>query len=163
MVYRWAQQALATSADHPLLPLIWQKFLHLYLRQPGPEFGWVSAFSPVTSIADYTIKSHKVNKMNIFLCFFFHFYRLEAKGCIGKRFFHSAAHIALLKELKQRLSVVCDFHHAASKALKVLSPSGDAHSEGEAAPETPITQFMTSPELHVELVRYAHMLLTLQT
>ncbi|KAK3538822.1 hypothetical protein QTP86_015946 [Hemibagrus guttatus] len=117
MVYRWAQQALATPADHPLLPLIWQKFLHLYLRQPGPEFG------------------------------------LEAKGCIGKRYFHSAAHITLLKELKQRLVEVCDFHHAAGKALKVLSPSSDAHSEGEATPGTPITQSMTSPELHVELVR----------
>lgn len=113
MVYRWAHQALATSADHPLLPLIWQKFLHLYLRQPGPEFG------------------------------------LEAKGCIGKRYFHSAAHITLLKELKQRLVEVCDFHHAAGKALKVPSPS----SEGEATPGTPITQSMTSPELHVELVR----------
>ncbi|KAG7318270.1 hypothetical protein KOW79_018025 [Hemibagrus wyckioides] len=117
MVYRWAQQALATPADHPLLPLIWQKFLHLYLRQPGPEFG------------------------------------LEAKGCIGKRYFHSAAHITLLKELKQRLVEVCDFHHAAGKALKVLSPSSDTHSEGEATPGTPITQSMTSPELHVELVR----------
>lgn len=99
----------------------------------------------------------------MFFFFLLIFYRLEAKGCIGKRYFHSAAHIALLKELKQRLSVVCDFHHAASKALKVLSPSGDVHGEGEAAPGTPITQFMTSPELHVELVRYAHMLLTLQT
>ncbi|KAK2845489.1 hypothetical protein Q7C36_010343 [Tachysurus vachellii] len=117
MVYRWAQQALATPADHPLLPLIWQKFLHLYLRQPGPEFG------------------------------------LEAKGCIGKRYFHSAAHITLLKELKQRLVEVCDFHHAAGKALKVLSPSGDTPLEREVTPGTPITQSMTSPELHVELVR----------
>uniref|UniRef100_A0A1A8FDK4 Ectopic P-granules autophagy protein 5 homolog n=3 Tax=Nothobranchius TaxID=28779 RepID=A0A1A8FDK4_9TELE len=38
-VYRWACQALATPPDHPLLPLIWQKFLQLYLRQPGPEYG----------------------------------------------------------------------------------------------------------------------------
>nr|XP_022906095.1 ectopic P granules protein 5 homolog [Onthophagus taurus] len=29
--YRWAQQALDTSVDHPLLPLIWQKFFGLYL------------------------------------------------------------------------------------------------------------------------------------
>ncbi|XP_062874034.1 ectopic P granules protein 5 homolog [Trichomycterus rosablanca] len=117
MVYRWAQQALATPADHPLMPLIWQKFLHLYLRQPGPEFG------------------------------------LEAKGCIGKRYFHSAAHIALLKDLRQRLVEVCDFHHAAGKALKVQSPTNDTHSEGEITPGTPITQYMTSPKLHVELVR----------
>ncbi|KAL7839536.1 hypothetical protein SRHO_G00261940 [Serrasalmus rhombeus] len=117
MVYRWAQQALATPADHPLLPLIWQKFLELYLHQPGPEFG------------------------------------LEAKGCIGKRYFHSATHITLLKDLRQRLVGVCDFHHAASMALKVPSPSSDTASEGEATPATPITQYMTSPELHVEVVR----------
>uniref|UniRef100_A0A4W4HAL5 Ectopic P granules protein 5 homolog n=1 Tax=Electrophorus electricus TaxID=8005 RepID=A0A4W4HAL5_ELEEL len=117
MVYRWAQQALITPADHPLLPLIWQKFLQLYLRQPGPEFG------------------------------------LEAKGCIGKRYFHSAAHITLLKELRQRLVEVCDFHHAAGKALKVPNPCSDTASEGETRPCTPITQCMTSPELHIELVR----------
>jgi len=40
-VYRWAQQALATPPDHPLLPLVWQRFLQLYLRQPGPDYGYV--------------------------------------------------------------------------------------------------------------------------
>lgn len=39
-VYRWACQALATPPDHPLLPLVWQKFLQLYLRQPGPDYGY---------------------------------------------------------------------------------------------------------------------------
>ncbi|KAJ8405585.1 hypothetical protein AAFF_G00315650 [Aldrovandia affinis] len=117
MVYRWAQQALATPADHPLLPLVWQKFLQLYLRKPGPEFG------------------------------------LEAKGCIGKRYFHSSAHAALLKELKQRLVEVSDFHHAASKALKVPQSPSEGPSEGDSGPGTPITQYMTSPELHIELVR----------
>uniref|UniRef100_A0A4W3HVB5 Ectopic P-granules autophagy protein 5 homolog (C. elegans) n=1 Tax=Callorhinchus milii TaxID=7868 RepID=A0A4W3HVB5_CALMI len=39
LIYRWAHQALVTSADHPLLPLIWQKFFLLYLHRPGPEFG----------------------------------------------------------------------------------------------------------------------------
>ncbi|XP_030626189.1 ectopic P granules protein 5 homolog [Chanos chanos] len=118
MVYRWAQQAMATPADHPLLPLVWQKFLQLYLRQPGPEFG------------------------------------LEARGCIGRRYFHTAAHATLLKDLKQRLVEVSDFHHAASKALKVppLSP-GDTPSNGGATPATPLSQYMTSPELHIELVR----------
>ncbi|XP_061116249.1 ectopic P granules protein 5 homolog isoform X2 [Conger conger] len=113
MVYRWAQQALATPADHPLLPLVWQKFLQLYLRQPGPEFG------------------------------------LEVRGCIGKRYFHSATHTTLLKDLRQRLVEVSDFHHAASKALKVPRQGG----EGDSIPGTPITQYMTSPELHIELVR----------
>ena len=41
-IYRWAHQALATPPDHPLLPLVWQRFLQLYLRQPGPEYGYVS-------------------------------------------------------------------------------------------------------------------------
>lgn len=39
-VYRWASQALATPPDHPLIPLVWQKFLQFYLRQPGPEYGY---------------------------------------------------------------------------------------------------------------------------
>ncbi|KAJ8285154.1 hypothetical protein GJAV_G00022880 [Gymnothorax javanicus] len=117
MVYRWAQQALVTPADHPLLPLIWQKFLQLYLRQPGPEFG------------------------------------LPVSGCIGRRYFHSAAHAALLKDLRQRLVEVSDFHHAASKALKVPRPSGEGSGDGDRTPGTPISQYMTSPELHIELVR----------
>uniref|UniRef100_A0A8C1FHF6 Ectopic P-granules autophagy protein 5 homolog (C. elegans) n=1 Tax=Cyprinus carpio carpio TaxID=630221 RepID=A0A8C1FHF6_CYPCA len=116
MIYRWAQQALATPADHPLLPLVWQKFFQLYLRQPGPEFG------------------------------------LEVKGCIGRRYFHSAAHLSLLKSLRQRLVEVSDFHHAASKALKVPCSSSES-SDGLLTPGTPITQYMTSPELHTELVR----------
>nr|XP_056705058.1 ectopic P granules protein 5 homolog [Euleptes europaea] len=39
LIYRWAQQALATPEDHPLLPLIWQKFFLLYLHRPGPQYG----------------------------------------------------------------------------------------------------------------------------
>lgn len=30
-IYRWAQQALDTPIDHPVLPLLWQKFFTLYL------------------------------------------------------------------------------------------------------------------------------------
>ncbi|CAG9823224.1 unnamed protein product [Phaedon cochleariae] len=32
-VFRWAQQALDTSLDHPLLPLLWQNFFCLYLAR----------------------------------------------------------------------------------------------------------------------------------
>lgn len=41
-IYRWACQAIATPPDHPLLPLVWQKFLQLYFRQPGPEYGLIA-------------------------------------------------------------------------------------------------------------------------
>ncbi|KAK2094415.1 Ectopic P granules protein 5 [Saguinus oedipus] len=39
LIYRWAHQALVTPSDHPLLPLIWQKFFLLYLHRPGPQYG----------------------------------------------------------------------------------------------------------------------------
>uniref|UniRef100_A0A1Y1N595 Ectopic P granules protein 5 homolog n=2 Tax=Photinus pyralis TaxID=7054 RepID=A0A1Y1N595_PHOPY len=40
-IYRWAQQALDTSLDHPLLPLVWQKFFMLFLLRV-----------PVTSVVE---------------------------------------------------------------------------------------------------------------
>ncbi|NXG70655.1 EPG5 protein, partial [Baryphthengus martii] len=115
MIYRWAHQALATPADHPLMPLIWQKFFLLYLHRPGPQYG------------------------------------LPVDGCIGRRFFQSAAHIALLNEMKQRLVEVADFHHAASKALRVESPAEGGDRSPEKASCSP--GYLTSPELHKELVR----------
>uniref|UniRef100_A0A3P9GYD1 Ectopic P-granules autophagy protein 5 homolog (C. elegans) n=1 Tax=Oryzias latipes TaxID=8090 RepID=A0A3P9GYD1_ORYLA len=86
-VYRWACQAIATPPDHPLLPLVWQKFLQLYLRQPGPEYG------------------------------------LAAGGCIGRRFFQGSSQALVLKDLRQRIQEVSDFHHAASQALRVPLPN----------------------------------------
>ncbi|XP_069674865.1 ectopic P granules protein 5 homolog isoform X3 [Periplaneta americana] len=32
-IYRWSQQALDTPLDHPLLPLLWQKFFSLFLAR----------------------------------------------------------------------------------------------------------------------------------
>nr|CAH7757239.1 unnamed protein product [Callosobruchus chinensis] len=32
-IYRWSQQALDTPLDHPLLPLLWQRFFTLYLAR----------------------------------------------------------------------------------------------------------------------------------
>ncbi|KAM6036561.1 ectopic P granules protein 5 homolog isoform 4-T4 [Theristicus caerulescens] len=115
MIYRWAHQALATPADHPLMPLIWQKFFLLYLHRPGPQYG------------------------------------LPVDGCIGRRFFQSAAHVNLLNEMKQRLIEVADFHHAASKALRVESPAEGSDRSPEKASCSP--DYLTSPELHKELVR----------
>ncbi|NXI45119.1 EPG5 protein, partial [Galbula dea] len=115
MIYRWAHQALVTPADHPLMPLIWQKFFLLYLHRPGPQYG------------------------------------LPVNGCIGRRFFQSAAHINLLNEMKQRLIEVADFHHAASKALRVESPAEGSDRSPEKASCSP--DHLTSPELHKELVR----------
>ncbi|NXN50253.1 EPG5 protein, partial [Rynchops niger] len=115
MIYRWAHQALATPADHPLMPLIWQKFFLLYLHRPGPQYG------------------------------------LPVDGCIGRRFFQSAAHASLLNEMKQRLIEVADFHHAASKALRVETPAeGSERSPDKASCSS---DYLTSPELHKELVR----------
>ncbi|XP_041741789.2 ectopic P granules protein 5 homolog [Coregonus clupeaformis] len=114
-VYRWACQALATPPDHPLLPLIWQRFLQLYLRQPGPEYG------------------------------------LDAGSCIGRRFFQASSQAVLLRDLRQRLQEVSDFHHAASQALRV--PPTHTPSQGEDSPDSPPPPFLTSPLLHTELVR----------
>ncbi|KAB1256285.1 Ectopic P granules protein 5-like protein [Camelus dromedarius] len=113
LIYRWAHQALVTPSDHPLLPLIWQKFFLLYLHRPGPQYG------------------------------------LPIDGCIGRRFFQSPAHINLLKEMKRRLTEVADFHHAASKALRVPAEG----SEGPPASQPGPAAYLTSPELHTELVR----------
>ncbi|NWR38845.1 EPG5 protein, partial [Tachuris rubrigastra] len=120
MIYRWAHQALATPADHPLMPLIWQKFFLLYLHRPGPQYG------------------------------------LPVDGCIGRHFFQSAAHVNLLNEMKQRLIEVADFHHAASKALRVESPAEGTDRSPEKASCSP--EYLTSPELHKELVRLCNVL-----
>ncbi|XP_068594938.1 ectopic P granules protein 5 homolog [Brachionichthys hirsutus] len=117
-VHRWACQAVATPPDHPLLPLVWQKFLQLYLRQPGPEYG------------------------------------LAAGGCIGRRFFQSSSQAVLLRELRQRIQEVSDFHHAASQALRVPPPhTPSSDGQGDDSPDNPHTPYLTSPELHTELVR----------
>lgn len=117
-VYRWACQALATPPDHPLLPLIWQKFLQLYLRQPGPEYG------------------------------------LAAGGCIGQRFFQASSQATLLRDLRQRIQEVSDFHHAASQALRVPPPhTPSSDNQGDESPDSPRPPYLTSPQLHTELVR----------
>ncbi|XP_076006821.1 ectopic P granules protein 5 homolog isoform X2 [Genypterus blacodes] len=119
-VYRWACQAVATPPDHPLLPLVWQKFLQLCLRQPGPEYGLVAA------------------------------------GCIGRRFFVSSSQASLFRDLRQRIQEVSDFHHAASQALRGVpphNPSSDPNSPGDESPDNPRPPYLTSPQLHTELVR----------
>uniref|UniRef100_A0A672IB47 Ectopic P-granules autophagy protein 5 homolog (C. elegans) n=1 Tax=Salarias fasciatus TaxID=181472 RepID=A0A672IB47_SALFA len=117
-VYRWACQAVATPPDHLLLPLIWQKFLQLYLRQPGPEYG------------------------------------LAAAGCIGRRFFQTSSQAALLRDLKLRIQEVSDFHYAASQALRVPPPqTPSSDSQGDESPSNTQTSYLTSPQLHTELVR----------
>ncbi|XP_061134077.1 ectopic P granules protein 5 homolog [Syngnathus typhle] len=117
-VYRWAWQALATPPDHPLVPLVWQKFLQLYLRQPGPDYG------------------------------------MAAAGCIGRRFFQASSQAALLQDLRQRIQTISDFHHAASQALKVPpTRTASADHQDNQHPGSPSRSYLTSPELHTELVR----------
>ncbi|XP_053557038.1 LOW QUALITY PROTEIN: ectopic P granules protein 5 homolog [Bombina bombina] len=115
MIYRWAHQAMATPADHPLLPLFWQKFFLLYLNRPGPQYG------------------------------------LPVEGCIGKRFFSSPAHTHLLKQMKRRLMELADFHHSASKALRVLVPMDGSPVLSDSGGST--QDCMMSPDLHKELVK----------
>lgn len=81
---------------------------------------------------------------------FFFIFRLPVDGCIGRRFFQSAAHVNLLNEMKKRLTEVADFHHAASKALRVESPEDSDRSPKKASCSP---DYLTSPELHKELVR----------
>lgn len=38
-IYRWSQQALDTPVDHPVLPLIWQKFFTLYFTRVPSQTG----------------------------------------------------------------------------------------------------------------------------
>ncbi|XP_042305293.1 ectopic P granules protein 5 homolog isoform X2 [Sceloporus undulatus] len=119
LIYRWAHQAIVTPADHPLLPLIWQKFFLLYLHRPGPQYG------------------------------------LPVDGCIGKRFFQSPVHLSLLSDLKQRLIEAADFHHSASKALRMDSRASSSENLAERGSTKP--DHLTSPELHKELVRLFNM------
>lgn len=104
-------------------------------------------FSRVSSFADILIW-HLQQDFVFAILFFF---RLPVDGCIGRRFFQSAAHINLLNEMKQRLIEVADFHHAASKALKVESPAEGSERSLEKASCS--SDYLTSPELHKELVR----------
>ncbi|CAB1319873.1 unnamed protein product [Coregonus sp. 'balchen'] len=76
---------------------------------------------------------------------------LDAGGCIGRRFFQSSSQAVLLRDLRQRLQEVSDFHHAASQALRVPPPH--TPSQGEDRPDSPPPLFLTSPHLHTELVR----------
>ncbi|XP_056399364.1 ectopic P granules protein 5 homolog isoform X1 [Hyla sarda] len=115
MIYRWAHQAMATPADHPLLPLFWQKFFLLYLNRPGPQYG------------------------------------LPVEGCIGKRFFSSSAHTHLLKQMKRRLMEVADFHHSASKALRLLVPMDGSPVFSDSGSSS--QDCMAPPDLHKELVK----------
>ncbi|XP_011503160.1 PREDICTED: ectopic P granules protein 5 homolog [Ceratosolen solmsi marchali] len=41
-IYRWSQQALDTSMDHPLLPLLWQNFFTLFLARVPSTTGSVN-------------------------------------------------------------------------------------------------------------------------
>ena len=52
--------------------------------------------------------------------------------------------------MKRRLTEVADFHHAASKALRVPAEG----SEGPPASQAGTPAYLTSPELHTELVRW---------
>lgn len=82
--------------------------------------------------------------------------RLAAGGCIGRRFFQGSSQAALLRELRQKIQEVSNFHHAASQALRVPPPphTPSPDRQGNASPDNPLQPYLTSPQLHTELVRY---------
>lgn len=150
-VYRWACQALATPPDHPLLPLVWQKFLQLYLRQPGPEYGYAYLF--LLTGATGMVQKNDFMPPCVHRCV--SSIRLAAGGCIGRRFFQASSQAALLRELRQKIQEVSNFHHAASQALRVPPPhTPSSDSQGNTSPDNPLQPHLTSPQLHTELVRY---------
>lgn len=80
--------------------------------------------------------------------------RLAAGGCIGRRFFQASSQTNLLRDLRQRIQEVSDFHHAASQALRVPPPhTPSSDSQGDESPDNPRPPYLTSPQLHTELVR----------
>lgn len=83
------------------------------------------------------------------------FTRLAAGGCIGQRFFQSSSQAALLRSLRQRIQEVSDFHHAASQALRVPPPQPlSSGSQADDSPDKTPSPYLTSPQLHTELVRW---------
>lgn len=145
-VYRWACQALATPPDHPLLPLVWQKFLQLYFRQPGPEYG----YGAHTDIYPHPNKLGESTIYIMILCLLSA--RLAPGGCIGRKFFQASSLATILRDLKQRIQDVSDFHHAASQALRVPPPHTPSNSQGDENPDNH-PPYLTSPQLHTELVK----------
>lgn len=80
--------------------------------------------------------------------------RLVAGGCIGRRFFQASSQAAVLRDLRQRIQDVSDFHHTASQALRVPPPhTPSSDSQGNESPDNPQPPFLTSPQLHMEMVR----------
>lgn len=79
---------------------------------------------------------------------------LAAGGCIGRRFFQASSQATLLRDLRQRIQEVSDFHHAASQALRVPPPhTPSSDSQGDESPDNPHPPYLTSPQVHTELVR----------
>lgn len=80
--------------------------------------------------------------------------RLAAGGCIGRRFFQASSQAALLRDLRQRIQEVSNFHHTASQALRVPLPHALSSDSQGKSPDNPLQPYLTSPQLHTELVRY---------
>jgi len=83
---------------------------------------------------------------------------MNAGGCIGRRFFQASCHASLLRELRHRIQEVSDFHHAASQALRVPPLLATPSSPDTLGPGDPplLPPYLTSPQLHTELVRWVH-------
>lgn len=80
--------------------------------------------------------------------------RLAPGGCIGRKFFQASSQATILRDLRQRIQDVSDFHHAASQALRVPPPhTPSSDSQGDENPDNHHPPYLTSPQLHTELVK----------
>lgn len=99
-----------------------------------------------------TLQASNMIAPHLFLCVFST--SLAAGGCIGRRFFQASSQTALLRDLRQRIQEVSDFHHTASQALRVPPPhTPSSDSQGDESPDNHRPPYLTSPQLHSELVR----------
>lgn len=80
--------------------------------------------------------------------------RLAAGGCIGRRFFQASSQAALFRDLREKIQEVSDFHHTASQALRVPPlHTSSSDSTGDESLDNHRQTYLTSPQLHTELVR----------
>nr|CAD7569208.1 unnamed protein product [Timema californicum] len=119
-IYRWAQQALDTPLDHPLMPLLWQKFFTLYLARIPSTTGLFSLVKEsVTKLRSGIIllintrnqplyqesKNDLVVKIDT---------SVQDRGGVGDKFFEGMLNLSFHKKLKKRLQDATEYFRSKS-------------------------------------------------